>query len=296
MPPTEREARNPIRGGTLRLMRYDAGVRLLRFLRRLHERLARRRTHAAPDTSSETYIPFVRETPDHKSLHFSSSETQSVMLKSSPYALVEEYTRAMTGFLVFHPRPRRLLMIGLGGGSLAKFCYHELPDARIDVVEINPHVAALRDEFRVPPDDARFRVVLDDGARFVRHADDRYDVLLVDAYTRDGVPPDLSTSAFFEDCRRALRDDGVLVVNLSSVRAHPLADRIGDAFGFTFALSENHGANRIVYAFRAVPAIAAPEQAGPPRVLPSLPVSQLYLMPVIVRVHAALHRPLPPPA
>lgn len=289
--PTQPRTRNPIRGGALRLIRYDVGVRFLRFLRRLRERLSRRRTAVAPDASSENYVPFVRETLRHKSLHFSSSETQSLMLKAFPFSLAEEYTRAMTGFLVFQPRPRRIAMIGLGGGSLAKFCYRELPDARIDVVEINPHVVALRDEFHVPPDDARFRVVPGDGADFVKRARRRYDVLLVDAYTRDGVPPNLSTPAFLDDCRRALRDGGVLVMNLSGARAHPIADRLADVFAFTFALSENRGANRIVYAFRSEPAIAAPEHARPPHVLPQLPVSQMYLMPVIVRVHAALHRP-----
>ena len=56
-----------------------------------------------------------------------------------------------------------------GGGSLAKFCYRHLPDTCITVVEINPHVIALRDEFKVPPDDRRFRVVEADGVHFAAH-------------------------------------------------------------------------------------------------------------------------------
>jgi spermidine synthase len=69
----------------------------------------------------------------------------------------------MMAFLLFNPRPRRILILGLGGGSLAKFCYRHLPSATITAVEIDPHVMALREEFRVPADDERFRVLQGDG-------------------------------------------------------------------------------------------------------------------------------------
>ena len=62
-----------------------------------------------------------------------------------PSALDLEYTQTMMGFLLFLPQPQRIAMIGLGGGSLAKFCHRYLPRTRIQVVEINPHVIALRD-------------------------------------------------------------------------------------------------------------------------------------------------------
>jgi spermidine synthase len=83
----------------------------------------------------------------------------------NPHALALEYTRTMMGFLLFNPEPQNIAMLGLGGGSLAKFCYRYLPQSRIQVVEINPQVIALRDEFHVPPDDKRFGVVRGDGAQ-----------------------------------------------------------------------------------------------------------------------------------
>jgi spermidine synthase len=66
--------------------------------------------------------PFVHEDGDTMSLHFDISSIQSRMCMADPNALELEYTRAMMGFLLFVPQPRELLIIGLGGGSLAKYC------------------------------------------------------------------------------------------------------------------------------------------------------------------------------
>ena len=107
--------------------------------------------------------PYVFKTLTTKALHFSIAETQSEMDVRDPFGLSLEYTRLMMGFALFHSRPSTIAMIGLGGGSLAKFCYRYLSASKISVVEINPHVAALREEFEVPPDSDRFSVILGDG-------------------------------------------------------------------------------------------------------------------------------------
>jgi spermidine synthase len=174
-----------------------------------------------PDTADPSAFvkPYVHETLDTRALHFSICEIQSRMQVLHPYALDLAYTRTMMAFLLFVPRPEALAMIGLGGGSMAKFCHRQLPDTRVEVAEINPHVIALRGQFQVPPDDARFQVRRADGADFVREARDRLDVLLVDGFDHEGQPPALCSQAFYDGCRTALRAQGVLVVNLHT--AHP---------------------------------------------------------------------------
>jgi len=176
--------------------------------------------------------PFVYESLSAKALHFSYGEIQSRMQLQDPSALDLEYTRTMMGFLMFQPEPTRIAMIGLGGGSLPKFCHRYLPRADIRVVEINPHVIALRDEFHVPRDGTRFRIVHDDGATFVRYSPNRFDVLLVDGFDIDGLPEQLSSQRFYDDCFEALLPGGILVVNLH--HDHPQyevhVDRIGRSF------------------------------------------------------------------
>jgi spermidine synthase len=158
--------------------------------------------------------PFVLGEGGVRSLHFTIGETQSSMRCDRPDELQIDYTRTMMGFLLLQPAPREILMIGLGGGSMAKFCHRHLASARVTVVENNPAVIELRREFRIPDDDERLSVIAADGAAFLREFDGGADALLVDAFDEGGQPPALCSQAFYDDCRRALAPGGVLVVNL----------------------------------------------------------------------------------
>lgn len=187
-------------------------------------------------------------------MRFDMDTVQSSMSLDDPYRLELEYTRGMVLFLLFNAAPRSILMIGLGGGSLPKYCHRYLPGADITVVEINPHVIALRDEFHVPPDGPRFRVVRGDGAEFVRRNTQTFDVLLVDGFHFDGQPEALGTRAFYGACRACLSPQGVLVVNMDSNAedSAPLLDRLSRAFdGALWPMLDEGGANRIVFACAA---------------------------------------------
>lgn len=195
--------------------------------------------------------PFIDENPISRALHFSMCEVQSRMQLLDPHALALEYTRTMMGFLLFNPQPRNIVMIGLGGGSLAKFCYRHLPQSHIQVVEINPHVIALHDEFHVPPDDERFTVLCGDGAQFVRDASNRCDVLVVDGFDSDGLPARLCSQRFYDDCRKALQPGGIMVVNLYV--GHPRYDlhveRIRRSFDDALlVVDDGEQRNRIAFA------------------------------------------------
>jgi spermidine synthase len=217
-------------------------------------------------------LPFVRETRFYKSLHFSELEAQSRMMKQEPDRLVLDYTRTMMAFLLFNSQPDRIAMLGLGGGSLAKFCYRELSHSRIDVVEINAHVVALRKAFQVPADDERFHIHLDDGARYLRTSRESINVLLVDAYTRHGIPAHLASVEFYESCQRVLHDNGVIVLNLYCKDADVHIDRMRRSFGDSvFAVDEEDGTNRVVFAFgnTAVPERIFVQQRRPSHIRPS---------------------------
>ena len=158
--------------------------------------------------------PFVLQDGQSRSLHFTMGETQSSMRLDRPDELQIDYTRTMMGFLLLTPRPRDITMVGLGGGSLVKFCRRHLPVALVTVVENNPAVIALRKDFGIPEDDDGLRVLNDDGAAHLAAGAAAIDVLLVDGFDAGGQPAQLCTQAFYDDCFRALRSGGVLVVNL----------------------------------------------------------------------------------
>jgi spermidine synthase len=160
--------------------------------------------------------PQVRTQGDKRLLEFQPGMVQSEMRLSRPDDLVLSYVRAMMCFVLFHPQPEHIIMVGLGGGSLAKFCYRYLPHCRITVLELNPDVIALREQFAIPRDNARFRVIEADAVEYMAQLDNSADVLLVDGFDAEGLPPALGSAAFYADCRRALRPGGVMVTNIFS--------------------------------------------------------------------------------
>jgi spermidine synthase len=195
--------------------------------------------------------PVVVRNDDRLTLCFDELRVQSEMRLDAPDELVLGYTRTMMGFLLFNPQPTHIAMIGLGGGSLTKYCYAALPDCRIMVAEIDPDVIALRERFFIPRDDTRLRISCADGAAFVHDAANQYDVLIVDGFTEDGQPPSLSTQRFYNDCQNSLTDKGVLVANLHDLNAgtEPLIARMRHAFNHAVIVIDAEGStNRIVFA------------------------------------------------
>src|SRR5512146_2271879 len=107
----------------------------------------------------------VSEEDGVRSLHLGGDAIQSSIRLDRPDELALDYTRAMMAFLLFQPLPRAVLMIGLGGGSMARSIHQRMPATHTTVVEINAKVlAAARSVFRFPADDERLQVDIADGA------------------------------------------------------------------------------------------------------------------------------------
>lgn len=157
----------------------------------------------------------VTETRGIRHLQLGTQAIQSAMRISRPWDLELAYTRAMMAFLLFKPGPADVLMVGLGGGSLAKFIRKHRPDTRITAVEISPQVvSAARSHFFLPGDDERLQVILGDGAAYVSEHPGTADVILLDGFDAGNQVEDLATLEFYEACKRVLKPGGVLVVNL----------------------------------------------------------------------------------
>ncbi|MEO7940331.1 MAG: spermidine synthase [Burkholderiaceae bacterium] len=153
-------------------------------------------------------------------LHLDSIWIQGSMLIDSPQVLVHQYIQRMMAWLLFvEPASvpkRQAMQLGLGAGSLTKFCAKVLRMQTV-AVEINPKVlVACRGWFKLPPDNARMRVLLADAAQEIRQPRwvGAIDALQIDLYDHDAAAPVLDSEAFYADCRRVLTDDGCLTVNL----------------------------------------------------------------------------------
>ena len=216
----------------------------------------RRRVRNSQDALPDVDIS---ESDNIRSLHLGSATIQSSMDLDDPADLVLTYTRAMMAFLLWNDDPRHIVQIGLGGGSLARFIDEYLPDAISVAVEINPQVVAVaRVFFQLPPEGDFFEIVEADGADYIKMFRESTDVIMVDGFDGQQIVADLTTEEFFEDCKRALTANGILVTNWWSgdKRYQSFLERLLAAFGGCVIElpAATHG-NMAVMAFKQPPGL-----------------------------------------
>ena len=153
-----------------------------------------------------------------RSLHFGSYPKQSSMLLSDPDRLYLDYARAMSSWLLFKESPDDTLLIGLGGGSLAKHLLHHFPGCRLRAVEYRKSVVKIaRSHFGLPLD-PRLKIITADGGHYLRqHTEsqsEHYNLLLIDAFDHEGMAQSICNEAFFDACKAVLKRDGIMVINL----------------------------------------------------------------------------------
>lgn len=164
----------------------------------------------------------VREQDDRRCLIFTvrrSDRNQSCIDLSEPDRLVFPYARMMFSGLLINPEPKRILMVGLGGGSLPRVFAQLFPEADQDIVEIDAAVVRVAEEYFGFTPTERMEVHVRDARVFVKRALDRgeqYDYVMLDAFTGDYIPEHLLTREFLEEVRGLLTPGGVLVANTFS--------------------------------------------------------------------------------
>ena len=173
---------------------------------------------------------------------------QSCVDRRRPRRLVLPYTRMLLGALLLVPDPETVLVVGLGGGVLPAAFAELLPEARIDVVEIDPVVVAVAERFFGFQATERMQVSVADARVFTRRASGRarrYDLIVLDAFGNEYIPEHLMTVEYFRETRALLTERGVVAAN--TFRDSGLHDHESEtwfqAFGpfidFTAHFSEN---------------------------------------------------------
>ena len=165
---------------------------------------------------------FVVDEGDLRYLRFDSrnGDDQSMISLKDPKAVPMDYIRFATIGLAYIQRPERVLMIGLGGGTFTNLLFRVYPELLIDVVEINSVVVRVAKQFFRVPEDKRYRIHLQDGEKYLKDTQERYDLIFVDAYDGgEDMPSQLTTKKFFELTRSRLTKGGVVVFNVSAVKS-----------------------------------------------------------------------------
>ena len=155
----------------------------------------------------------VVEDDDTRYLRFDSS-FQSGMYVADPFRTRFEYTDYLELPMAYRTQTRRILYVGLGGGSAPKRVWRDFPGIRIDVVELDPEVVKAAHTYFAVPRDPRLKVTVEDGRRFLAASDGSWDVIVVDAFYSDSIPFHLATREFLELVRSRLAPGGLVAANL----------------------------------------------------------------------------------
>lgn len=164
----------------------------------------------------------VTQNGDRRCLLFNvyrGDRNQTCLYVSEPDRLVFDYTRMSFAGLLLKPNPEKILIIGLGGGSLPLTFNDLFPDAQIDTVEIDDAVVRVAKQFFFFEENENMKVFIDDGRPFIKRASIRkqkYDYIILDAFSGDYIPEHMLTQEFLEEVKSIMTDDGVLVANTFS--------------------------------------------------------------------------------
>lgn len=199
-------------------------------------------------------------------LHFGSPWVQGAMRMDAPNTLVLDYLERMMAWLLFLRTPVRVLQLGLGAGSLVRYCHRHLPDCTVTAVERSEAVIdCARRWFGLPAQRGRFRLVRADAADFVADPAHRgaFDVVQVDLYDAEARGPVLDTEAFYADCRRCIDGNGMIVVNLFGAERLYASSRrnlMAALGGRMLTIASGRGGNVIALGFVGAPLTATSRQ------------------------------------
>ena len=212
--------------------------------------------------NQQDYYPEVNFSDDgpFRHLHLGTEWIQGSMLMEAPTLLVHEYIQRMMAWMLFIDPltvpQRQALQLGLGAGSLTKFCHKELR-MKTTAIEINPQVlAACRGWFKLPQDNSRMQVVLADASKEIQLPRwiGAVDALQVDLYDEEAAAPVLDSADFYAHCRNALTDEGCMTVNLFGRSSSYLksVEKMASAFGWDaiWAFKATREGNTVVLAQR----------------------------------------------
>lgn len=204
----------------------------------------------------------VKDSGSRRCLVFSvkrEHRAQTCMDLNDPNRVVFHYARMTFAGLLLNPTPRRALMIGMGGGTISNVLAELYPDLEMDLVEVDQAVVNVaRDYFDFKEND-NTKVHVIDGRVFTKRAalrGDRYDMIILDAFTGEYIPEHLMTREFLEDVKSLMTEDGVMVANTfasSDLYDHEsVTYRL--VFGQFFNFKRSGTGNRVIVASaRALP-------------------------------------------
>ena len=156
---------------------------------------------------------------------------------NAPDKLLFEFTQMGFISLAFLDRePKDVLFVGLGAGAMPRYFNRHYPEANIDIAEIDPDMLAVAQKYFYLKENEMMKVHIEDGRLFVKRSKKKYDWIILDAYQNDYIPFHLTTLEFLKEVKGRLKDDGVIVTNITS----PFRNKFFDSMIMTYKKAFPH--------------------------------------------------------
>ena len=179
---------------------------------------------------------------------------QSVTMKEEGLTgLYYDYALAAP-YMVKDTEELDILILGMGTGTYAGQCSRYLENANVEGVEIDKKIADLAHQYFSLSEDVK--VTIYDGRAYLQAVEEKYDVIMVDAYQDITIPFQMSTVEFFTLVKEHLKEDGVMVVNMNMHSSGNLeadinvylADTISRVFPEVYVVDVPYCTNRELFA------------------------------------------------
>jgi len=194
-----------------------------------------------------------------RTLYFGNEKKQTCTFLPDPSVLILQYAQAMTSLLLFEQAPEKILLVGLGGGSMLHFLRKACPESQIDVIELRQSVIDIsHDYFSVPRDDKQINIIQADAKHYVeklsQESNGTYSWILVDAFDAWGPAQLNKDDKFIQSCQSLLKSKGIMCFNLWNRKEdyfHHISRQLSDLFsGNTLELRlGKKNSNVIVFGF-----------------------------------------------
>lgn len=151
---------------------------------------------------------------DNKRTLYLNGMRHSQMDKENPNDLTLKYSKYFHLGQLFNPSFDKVLFVGGGGFSGPKNFLENYPDSLIDVVEIDSGVIDIAKTYFSLKDNSRLQIFNEDARTFLMNSNEKYDLIILDAFATDYVPFHLLTEEYFQILQEHLEPNGVVVSNL----------------------------------------------------------------------------------
>lgn len=195
-------------------------------------------------TENEYGPIWVYDSKGHRCMSFLEPPAQiiqSCMSLSNKKTVLFDYIHIFLSTLFIKEDPRKILIIGLGGATTQKAFNILTPNAKIHTVEINPDIPPIVEKYFEYKPNYTNKIFVEDGVQYVKNSPpNRYDLVLIDAFSIDYIPDGFLTSEFMNNVKSILTENGVVAMNtfITSKKSDLESQLFKDTFGEYYSLKK----------------------------------------------------------